>query len=94
LQALIPQRVGVCRKNAKYIASGQYHSFAVDQRDNVWAWGLNSYGEAGYATDAGSDSIVLPQPMKIPDLCGKNVAMLGGGAHHSAAVTADGQCLV
>lgn len=32
--------------------------------------------------------------MKIPGLCGKGVTVLDGGAHHSAAVTADGQFLV
>lgn len=94
LQNFIPQRVGVCRKNAKYIASGQYHFFAVDGKDNVWAWGLNSYGQAGYAKDAGSDFAYLPYPMKIPGLCGKGVSVLSGGTHHSAAVTADGQCFV
>lgn len=32
--------------------------------------------------------------MKIPELCKKGVVVLDGGAHHSAAVTASGQCLV
>lgn len=91
---LIPRQVRVCRNNAKYIASGEYHCFAIDRKDNVWAWGLNSYGETGYAKTAGADSAVLPSPIKIPDLCGKGVAVLDGGAHHSAAVTDDGKCLM
>lgn len=33
-------------------------------------------------------------PTKIRDLCQKKVIVLDGGAHHSAAVTADGQCLI
>ncbi|RYP88202.1 hypothetical protein DL769_000300 [Monosporascus sp. CRB-8-3] len=93
LESFYPHRVEVCRNNAKYIASGLYHSFAVDRKDNVWAWGLNGYCEAGYAKDAGNESSV-PAPMKIPDLRGKGVTVLDGGAHHSAAITADGQCLV
>lgn len=32
--------------------------------------------------------------MKIPDLGGKDVTILSGGADHSAAITAEGQCLV
>ena len=32
--------------------------------------------------------------MKIPDLGGKGVTVLSGGADHSAAITAGGQCLV
>lgn len=55
---------------------------------------LNSFGEAGDAKTGGSDSALLPFPIEIPGLCGKGVTVLSGGAHHSAAVTADGQCLV
>lgn len=90
--SLIPDRVNI--RDIKYIACGDYHSLAVDKRDQVWAWGLNSFGEAGYAKAAGSDEVILPFPMKIPGLRGKGVVCLAGGAHHSAAVTADGQCLV
>ncbi|KAI5459639.1 regulator of chromosome condensation 1/beta-lactamase-inhibitor protein II [Mariannaea sp. PMI_226] len=92
LECLVPTRVGVCRRDAKFIGSGEYHSFAIDNKDNVWAWGLNSFGEAGYAKAAGSDSVVLPYPMKVRDLCGANVVSIDGGAHHSTAVTTDGQC--
>ncbi|KAK1764429.1 regulator of chromosome condensation 1/beta-lactamase-inhibitor protein II [Phialemonium atrogriseum] len=91
---LRPCQVRVCPNNAKYIASGEYHSFAVDRKDNVWAWGLNSNGQAGYPKTAGTDSAILPYPVKIPGLCGKGVTVLDGGAHHSAAVTTDGQFLV
>ena len=91
MECLNPHPIEI--KHAKYIASGEYHSFAIDKKDNVWAWGLNSFGEAGYAKAASNDSALLPYPMKIPGLCGKGVAQLDGGAHHSAAVTADGQCL-
>ncbi|KAI0809848.1 regulator of chromosome condensation [Xylaria sp. FL0064] len=93
LEALQPHRINLRRHKAKYIASGLDHSFAVDRKDNVWAWGLNRYGQAGYAKDAGSDNICLPYPMKIPDLGGRGVTILSGGADHSVAVTADGQCL-
>jgi regulator of chromosome condensation len=67
---------------------------AIDKKDQVWAWGLNSFGEAGYAKGAGTGDVVLPFPMKVPALRGKSVVCLAGGSHHSAAVTADGQCLV
>ncbi|KAM5343227.1 hypothetical protein ACJ41O_014193 [Fusarium nematophilum] len=93
-ERLLPRRVEVCRGNARYIASGAYHSFVVDSKDRVWAWGLNSFGEAGYAKDAGGDSALLPYPIEINDLCGRGVSAMAGGAHHSAAVTAEGECLV
>lgn len=91
---LIPRRVEVCRGGAKYIASGEFHAFAIDKRDNVWAWGLNSYGEAGYSKGAGGDSSLLPYPMKISDLCGKGIQLIDGGAHHSAAVSHAGDLYV
>ncbi|KAI0855704.1 regulator of chromosome condensation 1/beta-lactamase-inhibitor protein II [Xylaria cubensis] len=88
------RQVRVCRNNAKYIASGEYHSCAVDNNDNVWGWGANSFSQAGDAHTAGSDSAILLSPTKIHNLCQKGVVVLDGGAHHSAAVTANGQCLV
>jgi regulator of chromosome condensation len=36
-EAFKPRRVEIARNNTKYIASGQYHSFAIDGKDNVWA---------------------------------------------------------
>ncbi len=89
---LTPDRINI--RDIKHIACGDYHSLAVDKKGQVWAWGLNSFGEAGYAKTAGSDEVLLPFPRKIPGLRDKGVVHLAGGAHHSAAVTADGQCLV
>ncbi|UKZ57228.1 hypothetical protein TrVGV298_011081 [Trichoderma virens] len=91
---LTPRRVEVCRGKARYIASGDYHSFAIDAKDNVWGWGLNSFGEAGDVKTAGGNFTVLPYPIRIPELCGRGITTMAGGAHHSAAVTADGECLV
>ncbi|CRK38166.1 hypothetical protein BN1723_004402 [Verticillium longisporum] len=82
--SLIPHQIRVCRNNAKYIAS----------KDNVWGWGLNSFGEAGDPDTAGTNSAVLPYPMKIRTLAGKGITCLDGGAHHSAAVTLDSECFV
>ncbi|KAI1827248.1 regulator of chromosome condensation [Xylaria intraflava] len=93
LNSFRPHRVNLRRNKVKYIASGLEHSFAVDQKDNVWAWGLNRYGQAGYAKEAGTDNTCLPYPMKISELSGKGVTVLSGGADHSVAVTADGLCL-
>lgn len=54
---------------------------------------MNSFGEAGHARTAGTNSAFI-FPTKIRDLCQKEVLVLDGGAHHSAAVSANGQCYV
>ncbi|TPX17776.1 uncharacterized protein E0L32_002877 [Thyridium curvatum] len=95
MESYVPHQVEVCRHGAKAIAAGSYHSFAVDKLDNVWGWGLNSFGQAGYAKYAGDPSnTFVPYPMKIPGLCGQGIKMVSGSAHHSAAVAQDGRCLV
>lgn len=66
----------------------------MDHKDDVWAWGLNSFGEAGDTEAARSDAVLLPHPRKIRDLCDRHVVSHDGGAHHSVAVTAAGECLV
>lgn len=89
----VPQQIRVCRGKVKYIASGQCHSFAVDQSDNVWAWGRNSNCEAGYSPASTRDrSSHLLHPVKIQSLGKAGVTHLAGGGNHSCAVTADGRC--
>ncbi|KAL7941410.1 regulator of chromosome condensation 1/beta-lactamase-inhibitor protein II [Trichoderma barbatum] len=78
---LTPRRVEVCRGKARYIASGDYHSFAIDAKDNVWGWGLNSISEAGDVKTAGGSFAVLPYPKKVPELCGRGITIIAGGAH-------------
>jgi len=94
MAGLTPREFGLPRKQIKYIASGGYHSFAIDKKDNVWAWGLNNYGETGYAENAGEDDSIVSVPTKIKSLSGRKLTCIKGGSHHSIAVTEDGDCLV
>ncbi|CAK7240342.1 MAG: hypothetical protein STHCBS139747_001781 [Sporothrix thermara] len=91
---LIPQPVHI--RDVRYIATGEYHSFAVDRRNNVWAWGFNGFGETGAdpqsAGRQGAD-VLLPYPKRVRQLAGEKVAVLAGGGHHSVAVMTDGRCL-
>ncbi|KAK7731104.1 hypothetical protein SLS53_008822 [Cytospora paraplurivora] len=89
-----PNVLELSRHPIKLIATGPYHSFAVDKLDRVFAWGLNSYGQAGYAKDAGSDNAILPYPLQIRSLSKQGIVALVGGEQHSTAVTADGRFLV
>ncbi|KAI1325362.1 regulator of chromosome condensation [Xylariaceae sp. FL0255] len=89
-----PQQVRVCRGAAKYIGAGQYHCFAVDKKDNVWGWGLDSFGQVGDTKTVGDDSAILPYPVKIRGLCSRGVVQFDGSSYHSAAVAAAGECFV
>lgn len=93
-QGLVPREFGLPRKAIKYIACGDYHSFAIDNKDRVWSWGLNNYGETGIAEHAGEDDAVVLSPQEVKSLSGKGVTCIKGGGHHSIAVTESGDCLV
>ncbi|KAF2226392.1 regulator of chromosome condensation 1/beta-lactamase-inhibitor protein II [Elsinoe ampelina] len=92
-QGLIPREFGLPKKMVKDVECGQYHSFAIDEKDRVWSWGLNNYGETGISDDAGEDDAVILKPQVVEELSGKGVITVRGGAHHSIAVTKSGDCL-
>lgn len=94
LQGLTPREFGLPRKAIKYVACGSYHSFAIDNKDRVWAWGLNNYGEAGIPEGSGEDAAIVAKPEEVTTLSGRGVTCLHGGGHHSIAVTGEGDCLV
>ncbi|KAK7557445.1 RNA transporter 2 [Phyllosticta citricarpa] len=93
-EGLVPREFGLPRKKITQVACGSYHSFALDKSGNVWAWGLNNFGETGIPENAGEDDAVILKPTKVDSLSGRNISMIDGGGHHSAAVTEDGDCLV
>lgn len=89
-----PQRLN---KKCKLIRCGMDHSFAVEKnKEDVWTWGLNSYGETGIREGAGDNAAVVSSPSRVPTLAlnGDNISTITGGAHHSAATTANGRLLV
>ncbi|KAF2145142.1 uncharacterized protein K452DRAFT_284531 [Aplosporella prunicola CBS 121167] len=94
IEGLVPREFGLPRRQITQIACGSYHSFAMDKKGNVWAWGLNNFGETGIPEHAGEDDAVILKPAKVENLAGKNMKMLYGGGHHSVGVTEGGECLV
>lgn len=94
-EGLTPREFGgPLKKKVKYVACGADHSFAVDTKGNVWAWGINNFGETGIPDNAGESNAAIVKPTKVGSLAGKNIKALNGGAHHSVGVTEDGECLV
>ncbi|KAK7054171.1 regulator of chromosome condensation 1/beta-lactamase-inhibitor protein II [Favolaschia claudopus] len=92
-----PQRVILGNRNlrATVIGAGTYHSFAVDEDGDVWAWGLNTMGQAGtgYASKA-DDTVEMPKLVRRltkEELGGETVVQIAGGEHHTLFLTSDGK---
>ncbi|PQE29010.1 hypothetical protein CJF30_00004039 [Rutstroemia sp. NJR-2017a BBW] len=81
-------------KKIKYIAAGTYHSFAIDTRGRVWAWGLNNFGQTGIASNAGQDGAIINTPTQVKSLNNYKIKQIKGGVHHTIACTEDGQVLI
>ena len=83
-------------KTYKAIYTGNDHSFAIDTKDRVWGWGVNSFGGTGIADGAGDDNaaVYTPQIVKTLSLQNDSIIHIDGGQHHSIAVTANGKALV
>lgn len=93
LAALEPQQFGLY--NIKYIASGDFHCFAVDQDNQVFTWGLNQYGQCAITEKNGEleDGSLVIKPTIIPALSDKEVTQIVGGEHHTLALTSGGDVL-
>lgn len=93
MSSLVPQGLGLPRGKITHIACGSYHSFALDKDGNVWAWGLNNFGELGIESNAGEDDAVVLRPVKVDGLQDFDVVDIDGGEHHSLACTSKGELL-
>ena len=93
--SLVPSPLRTGRRKYRAIFSGNDHAFAIDTKDQVWSWGLNSFGQSGIAEGAGGNGATIFAPTVIKSLSNANdpVKMLCGGQHHSLAITQKGQCL-
>lgn len=90
-RALEPQQFGLY--NIKYIASGDFHCFAIDHNDQVYAWGLNQFGQCALTDSQGKleDGSLITKPTLIESLSNKNISQITAGEHHSMALTRDGE---
>ena len=81
-------------KKCRLIGCGMAYSFVVEKdKEDVWTWGLNSFGGTGIREGAGGNEAVIVSPTRVPALA-LNEDTISGGAHHSAATTANGKLLV
>ncbi|KAM0746713.1 RCC1/BLIP-II [Meredithblackwellia eburnea MCA 4105] len=91
---LTPERLSL--RNIITIGSGGFHSFAVNQKGQVYAWGLNSFRQTGVSEDDGgwSDSIATPTLVSSLDPAkhgGARVVQITGGEHHSIFLFSNGE---
>lgn len=94
--SIVPTPLRMGRKKIRYIACGNDHSFAVDDKDQVWAWGLNGHGQTGTRIHReGADANVVRIPTKVPSLTREDdrVIQIAGGGFHTVAITEKGSCL-
>ncbi|CAK9442181.1 uncharacterized protein LODBEIA_P59240 [Lodderomyces beijingensis] len=92
-KSLEPQQFGLY--NIKYVASGDFHCFAIDHADNVYAWGLNQFGQCALTGANGEleDGSILMKPTMIPELSQRGIQQIAAGEHHTLALTKDGVVL-
>ena len=73
----------VAAQGMPQLAAGKGHSLALHADGEVWAWGLNNYGQLGRG-----DLINQPLPVQLTDL--PPIVALAAGSDHSAAVDTGG----
>ena len=94
VQGLNPERLALRR--IVCIGSGNYHSFAVNDRGDVYAWGLNSLKQAGVSEEYGGDADIIWTPTIVEALSparlggGRKVVQISGGDHHTLFLLSDG----
>src|SRR5947207_503982 len=93
LNNLLPREFGL--KKIRAIGAGSYHSFAITNDGQVYAWGLNQFGQCGIDRQGfvGEDGAVIASPSIVEALSEFNVVAITGGEHHSVALTSSGQLL-
>ncbi|KDQ21657.1 hypothetical protein BOTBODRAFT_26088 [Botryobasidium botryosum FD-172 SS1] len=94
VNGLAPERLAL--RNIVAVGSGSYHSFAVDKKGVVYAWGLNSCRQTGVRESRGGAEAIVANPTIVdalhPDNLGKGrvVTAISGGEHHSLFLLNDG----
>lgn len=97
IHGTVPEKItlGNRVRKAVTVGAGAYHSFAVDDKGDVWGWGLNSMGQTGTGYESSDDSLVqLPQKVERlskESLAGDVVVEIVGGEHHTVFLTSTGQ---
>ena len=96
IHGTVPEKVtlGGRGRKAVTVGAGDNHSFAVDDKGDVWGWGLNSMGQTGTGWDSADDNVVqLPtkvESLSKAELGDDVVVQIDGGSHHTLFLTQSG----
>ena len=98
-RGLIPSPMRTGRTIFKSMFSAPDHSFSIDNKDRVYAWGLNGFGTTGLRvfkdkTKTVLDDVATPTIVKSLSSTDNPVVQLNGGQKHSIAVREDGTILI
>ena len=91
LDSLVPYRHGL--KDIVNVSCGLFHSFAINSKGQVYAWGLNNYGQTGIQDGAGEPDSLIAKPTLVTSLRNFWITEISGGNHHSLACTKEGDLL-
>ena len=77
------------------VSGGGYHSLAIDEDGNTWAWGYNYYGQLGNNTNSEINDKANPNPQKVllnPTEANTvlKAVQVSGGDSHSLAIDKNG----
>jgi regulator of chromosome condensation len=89
ISGLSPKRLNFRRRKVVKIACGSFHSMVIDAAGDLWAFGLNNFGQCGRHPSI--DICWDPAFISLPE--GRSVVDCAGGEHHSIALLDNGQVI-
>ncbi|XP_041971239.1 probable E3 ubiquitin-protein ligase HERC4 isoform X2 [Aricia agestis] len=73
-------------KNVIQVACGSYHSVALTNNGDLYAWGANSFGQCGLGTMSNKETT----PQQITSLVGVPIAQIACGSNHTFVLSKSG----
>ncbi|XP_052749366.1 probable E3 ubiquitin-protein ligase HERC4 isoform X2 [Galleria mellonella] len=73
-------------KNVVQVACGSYHSMALTNNGDLYAWGANSYGQCGLGNVTNKEM----KPQQITSLLGVPIALIACGSNHTFVLSKSG----
>jgi len=91
-QQLVPKPILFGGRAGRVVAifAAQYSSWAVAATGEIYAWGLNNFGQCGFGVLHNEDTFRLPARAPLLEALGP-IAKITGGIHHTMVLTQAGK---